>query len=56
MEEFDHPPENRGVEVLVRCEVSVEEKAGGVDDGDTAVAFSADGVVEEGLGGGELVS
>jgi hypothetical protein len=37
------------VEVLIFGEVAAEEEGCGVDDGEAAVAFSADGVVPEGL-------
>ena len=56
MQELGEPAEGRGVEVFRWGEGAGEEEGGGVGDGEAPVAFSAEGVVVEGLGSFGMVS
>lgn len=47
LQEFGEPAEGGGEEVFAFGEGAGEEEGGGVDDGEAAVAFSAQGVVVE---------
>jgi hypothetical protein len=49
LEELDHPAESGRVEVLLLSEVASEEKLGGIDNGQAAIALAANDIVVEGL-------
>jgi hypothetical protein len=49
LQQLDHPAERGGVEVLLLSELTSEEQLGGINDGQTAVAFAANDIVVEGL-------
>jgi hypothetical protein len=45
VQELDHPAQSSGMEILMWRQVTSEKELCRVDDGDSAVAFSTDGIV-----------